>query len=133
MTALSRTTVWRPLDWIAPLQAVDRAHELHRLDELVARARSLLANQPGESNVDEADEVLGLASSSLMTILVDCGVETPLGWRLHQLRSRLDAHLLAASALREADAGDAAASVLRRSVDFVALELVALLGEPTSP
>ena len=62
-----------------------------------------------------------------MTVLVGRGVDTPLGWRLHNLRNRLDAHLLAADALRDAEAPDAVITVLRRTVGFVGIDLQTLL------
>ncbi len=73
--------------------------------------------------IDQAWHTLSGASDELVALLVLCGIETPLGWRLHDLRSRLDAHLLAVDALRDADAPEAAVSVLHRTVNFVGSEL----------
>jgi hypothetical protein len=82
-----------------------------------------------EDSVDQACKALTAASENLLVMVTGCGLDTPLGRRLHDLRSRLDAHLLAASALQEADAGGAVVSVLRRSVDFVGLEMQRLLSD----
>jgi hypothetical protein len=98
------------------------------LQDQLGRARQLLGENaaPSPASAGEAGQALREASDALMAVLVECGVQTPLGWRLHQLRSRLDAHLLAASALADADADDAVISVLRRSLDFIGPELDAL-------
>jgi len=79
--------------------------------------------------IEQAWHTLSIASDELVALLVLCGIETPLGWRLHDLRSRLDAHLLAADALRDADAPEAAVSVLHRTVDFVGNELETLFAD----
>ncbi len=104
------------VDWVPSLQ------------DQVARARDLLGENtaPDRATADQAGQALRQASDALMTVLLEFGVETPLGWRLHQLRSRLDAHLLAASALADADAVAAVIRVLRRSLDFIGPELDAL-------
>lgn len=113
------TTVWDrdATGWIPTLQ-----------DQL-GRARHLLGENatPGVAAADAAEQALREASEALMTLLAELGVDSPLGWRLHQLRSRLDAHLLAADALADADANEAVVSVLRRSLDLVGPELEALL------
>jgi hypothetical protein len=98
------------------------------LQDQLDRARQLLGENasPSAATIDQAGQALGQASDALMAVLLEFGVETPLGWRLHQLRSRLDAHLLAASALADADAGGAVLSVLRRTLDFIGPELEAL-------
>ncbi len=103
-------------DWVPTVQ-----------DQL-GRARQFLEENapPTLANADQAGEALRQASDALMVVLSEFGVETPLGWRLHQLRSGLDAHLLAARALAEANAQDAVVSMLRRSLDFVGPELDAL-------
>jgi|HubBroStandDraft_1064217.scaffolds.fasta_scaffold264487_2 hypothetical protein len=101
---------------------------LPTLQDQLGRARNLLGENasPSLATADQAGQALRQASDALMAVLLECGVETPLGWRLHQLRSRLDSHLLAASALADADAWDAVISVLRRSLDFIGPELEAL-------
>jgi len=103
-------------DWLPTLQGQ------------LGRARVLLGEKasPTLADADQAGQALRQASDALMTVLSELGVETPVGWRLHQLRSRLDAHLLAASALADADAVDAVVRVLRRSLDFIGPELEAL-------
>jgi hypothetical protein len=95
------------------------------LQDQVGRARQLLGENtsPSLAAADQAGQALREASDALMAVLLQFGVETPLGWRLHQLRSRLDAHLLAASALADADAGAAVVSMLRRSIDLIDPEL----------
>ncbi|MDQ6614607.1 MAG: hypothetical protein M3083_07650 [Actinomycetota bacterium] len=99
------------------------------LQDQLGRARHLLWENgpPGLAAADEATKALRQASDALTAVLLEFGVETPRGWRLHQLRSRLDAHLLAASALADADAGEAVISVLRRSLEFIGPELEAIL------
>lgn len=102
-------------DWLPTLQG-----------QLV-RARDLLGGaSPNRADADRAGQALRQTSDALSAVLLECGVETPLGWRLHHLRSQLEAHLLAASALADADAGDAVINVLRRSLDLVEPELEAL-------
>jgi hypothetical protein len=103
------------------------------LQDQLGRARHLLGENaaPNRATVDQAGQALRQASDALMGVLMEFGVETPVGWRLHQLRSRLDAHLLAASALADADAVDAVISVLRRSLDVVGPELEALSADVT--
>ena len=104
------------VDWMPPLQVQ------------LGRARHFLGGNgaPNLEDADQAGQALRQASDALMAALLDIGVETPLGWRVHQLRSRLDAHLLAASALADADAREAVVSVLRRSLDVIGPELEAL-------
>lgn len=106
----------------------DTAGWIPTLQDQVGRARHFLweSATPGAAAADEAERALRQTSDALMGLLVEFGVETPLGWRLHQLRSRLDAHLLAASALADADANEAVVSVLRRSLDLIGPELDAL-------
>jgi len=101
---------------------------LPTLQSQLGQARHLLgeAGAPGLAAADQAGQALRQASDALMAVLEEFGVETPLGRRLHELRSRLDAHLLAASALADADAMDAVISVLRRSLDMIGPELDAL-------
>jgi hypothetical protein len=98
------------------------------LEDEVGRARHFLRENtaPDVTATDQAGQALRHASDALMAILGEFGVGTPVGWRLHQLRSRLDAHLLAASALADADAPEAVVSVLRRSLDLIGPELEAL-------
>ena len=107
-----------------------RVSGLPTLEAQLERARQMLGEKgdPGAAAADEAGHVLRDASDALMAILGEYGVETPLGWRLHQLRSRLDAHLLAASALADADVPDAVVAVMRRSIAMVTSELEALPG-----
>jgi hypothetical protein len=102
-----------------------RVSGLPTLEGQLARARQMLGEKgdPGAAAADQAGHALREASDALMAILGECGVETPLGWRLHQLRSRLDAHLLAASALADADVPDAVVAVMRRSIELVTSEL----------
>jgi hypothetical protein len=104
------------------------------LQDQVGRARHLLGENtsPDLATADEAGRALRQASDALMAVLLEFGLDTPLGWRLHQLRSRLDSHLLAASALADANALDAVLRVLRRSLDFVGPELEALAARPTT-
>jgi hypothetical protein len=98
------------------------------IQDQLDRARLLLGENaaPDLASADQAGQALRQASDALMAVLLALGVDTPLGWRLHQLRSRLDSHLLAASALADADAVDAVISVLRRSLDVIGPELEAL-------
>jgi hypothetical protein len=98
------------------------------VEDQLDRARQILGEnaRPSRASADEAIQALRQASDALMAVLLEYGVETPLGWRLHQLRSRLDSHLLAANALAEADALDAVTSVLRRTLSFIGPELEAL-------
>lgn len=117
-------------------QAADggRAARLEALLGDVRDAQAMLSTQApppasrdvGSQAIEQAWRSLSVASDELVALLLLCGIETPLGWRLHSLRSRLDAHLLAADALRDADAPEAAASVLHRTVDFVGNELETL-------
>jgi hypothetical protein len=102
------------------------------LQDQLDRARHLLGGNasPTPGAADQAGQALRQASDALMAVFLEFGVETPLGWRLHQLRSRLDAHLLAASALAEADAQEAVIIVLRRSLDVIGPELKALSTTP---
>jgi hypothetical protein len=102
------------------------------LQDQLGRARHLLGENasPDLADADQAGQALRQASDSLMVVLGQFGVETPLGWRLHQLRSRLDANLLAASALADADAVEAVITVLRRSLEFIGPELDALGFDP---
>jgi hypothetical protein len=102
-----------------------RVSGLPTLEGQLARARQMLGEKgdPGAAAADQAGHALREASDALMAILAECGVETPLGWRLHQLRSRLDAHLLAASALADAEVPDAVVAVMRRSIELVTSEL----------
>ncbi len=113
------------------MTTVQAQHWMPTLQDLLGRARQLLGENgdPGPAGAVEAAQALRQASDALLAVLLECGVQTPLGWRLHQLRSRLDAHLLAASALADADAGDAVVSVLRRSLDFIGPELDALTAD----
>jgi len=113
------TTVWsagQAPQWMPTLQ------------DHLGRARHLLGENtaPSLAAADQAGEALRQASDALMAVLVELGVETPLGWRLHQLRSSLDSHLLAASTLADADVPDAVVTVLRRSLALVEPELEAL-------
>lgn len=98
------------------------------IQDEVGRARRLLGENasPNLAIADQAAQALCQASDALMSVLLEYGVETPLGWRLHQLRSRLDAHLLAARALADADAVGAVIRVLRRSLDLLEPELESL-------
>jgi hypothetical protein len=98
------------------------------VQDQLGRARHLLGENasPDVATADQAGQALRQASDALMAVLMEFGVATPLGWRLHQLRSRLDSHLLAASALADADAWDAVLRVLRRSLDIIGAELEAL-------
>jgi len=131
------TTVWRTTDRASLGQAAPPrldaqagwAAGIADLQDHLDQARSILGAwaEPGLAAVDQACRALSAASDDLMTVLVGCGVETPLGWRLHNLRNRLDAHLLAADALRDAEAPDAVITVLRRTVDFVGIDLDTLL------
>ncbi|HEX3425074.1 MAG TPA: hypothetical protein VHT30_03015 [Acidimicrobiales bacterium] len=105
-------------DWLPTLQG-----QLGRARDLLGRNAS-----PNLADADRAGQALRQTSDALTAVLLECGVETPLGWRLHQLRSQLEAHLLAASALADADAVDAVINVLRRSLDLVGPELEALAG-----
>jgi hypothetical protein len=111
----------------ADLRSLDTRvlHLFALVEEALADAAAAFVSD----SVDQACEALTVASENLLVIVTGCGLETPLGRRLHELRSRLDAHLLAASALKEADAGGAVVSVLRRSVDFVGLEMERLLSD----
>jgi hypothetical protein len=101
---------------------------LPSLQDPLERARDLLGDDAAPSLATAAQVGLALrqASDALMAVLLEYGVETPLGWRLHQLRSRLDSHLLAARALADADARGAVITMLRRSLDFIGPELEAL-------
>ncbi|MGH9126125.1 MAG: hypothetical protein ACRDZ8_15590 [Acidimicrobiales bacterium] len=119
MTTLGDRRSVAPPEWLPPLQ--------HQIE----RARFLLCeggenSSPHPARAGQAEQALRQASEGLVVALDTLGVETPIGWRLHQLRSRLDAHLLAASALADADAGNAMISVLRRSLDLLGPELEAL-------
>jgi len=98
------------------------------VEDPLGRARNLLGENasPSLATADQAGQALRQASDALMAVLAEFGVDTPLGWRLHELRSRLDSHLLAASALADADALGAVITVLRRSLDFIGPELEAL-------
>ncbi len=120
------TTVCEPTpagatpEWMPTLQ--------DHLQDQLSRARQLLGENaaPTATCADQAGQALRQTSDALMSAMVRIGVETPVGWRLHQLRSRLESHLLAASALAEADAQDAVVSVLRRTLQFIGPELEAL-------
>jgi hypothetical protein len=95
------------------------------LHEQLERARQFLWENgaPTAEGVARADHALRQASDALMAGLSEFGVDTPPGWRLHQLRSRVEAHLLAASALADADAPDAVVRVLRQSLALIGPEL----------
>ncbi|MDP9075148.1 MAG: hypothetical protein M3N98_13490 [Actinomycetota bacterium] len=139
MTTLWKTQGADPTDLAGPTDpspavesdGVGWAVGLVELQEHVAQARSALdtRSRPGLAAIDQACCALNAASDNLSAALVGCGVGTPLGLRLHHLRNRLDAHLLAADALRDADAPEAVVTVLRRTVDFVGVDLEALFAE----
>ena len=109
------TTVWSP-GWMPTLQGE------------LGRVRALLGENGGpvSASAEEAVQALRQASDALMAGLLESGLDTELGWRLHQLRSRLDAHLLAVSALADAQAAEGVVSVLRRALSFIEPELQAL-------
>jgi hypothetical protein len=109
------TTIWSPA-WMPTLQG-----ELGRVRELLGENAA-----PLSASAEEAAQALRQASDALMAGLLESGLDTELGWRLHQLRSRLDAHLLAASALADAQAAEGVVSVLRRALSFIEPELQAL-------
>jgi hypothetical protein len=114
-----------------------RAARLEALQGEVREAQALLDGPASalasadleQQAIDRAWNTLSGASEELVALLALCGIETPLGWRLHDLRSRLDAHLLAADALRDADVPEAAVSILYRTVDFVGNELETLFAD----
>ena len=131
MTTVWGTTDQASLDRPAPARLDGQAVWAAGIADLqghLDQARSILdaRTEPGSAALDQACRALGAASDELMTVVVCCGVGTPLGWRLHDLRNRLDAHLLAADAFRDADAPDAVITVLRRTVDFVGVDLQTL-------
>lgn len=106
------------VDWVPTLQ-----------DRLV-RARSLLeASDPAAA--EEAGQALRQASDALTEILLESGLDTPFAWRLHELRNRLDAHLLAVSALADAEAVRGMVTMLRRTLSFIGPELDALSADVT--
>jgi hypothetical protein len=102
------TTVWLPT-----------------LSDQLDRARQTLGEKgaPEAAAADQAEQALRQASDALVALMSEYGLDSAVGWRLHQLRSQLDAHLLAASALADADAGPAVISMLRRSLDLIDPEL----------
>jgi len=101
---------------------------LAEFNDQLCRARVILGEKttPVVITAARAQQALRVASDALVSAQEELGVDTPLGWRLLQLRSRLESHLLAASDLADADRLDSVVNVLRRSLDAIEPEVEAL-------